>query len=92
MPMLDYRWVIFHEAGHQSWKAMEVDMPIGAVVVMGGRVIARAHNLRRHCRTYGSCGTAGNQEACEVLGTWRLIGFVCDLRTVSHVCRSYNPL
>ncbi len=49
------------------------EVPVGAIVVQDGVVIARAHNLREHSR----CAThhaeiLAIEEACRQLGGWRI--------------------
>ena len=66
-----------------SYKQDEV--PIGAVVVKDGVVIARAHNTRNRSK----CATehaelVAIQRACKVLGDWRLTG--CDLYVTLEPC------
>ena len=53
----------------------EDEVPIGAVIVKDGKVIARAHNTREGAK----CATAHAEilainEACRALGGWRLPG------------------
>ena len=53
----------------------EDEVPIGAVIVKDGKVIARAHNTREGAK----CATAHAEilainEACRTLGGWRLPG------------------
>ncbi|MBN8194595.1 tRNA adenosine(34) deaminase TadA [Bacillus sp. NTK074B] len=64
------------EALIEAEKAAAIqEVPIGAVVVMDGEIIARAHNLRettQNALTHAE--TLAIQEACEKLGTWRLEG------------------
>ena len=66
------------EAVAEAKKASALDeVPIGAVVVHNGEIIARAHNLRETDR----CATAhaellAIEQACRVLDTWRLEGAV----------------
>ena len=61
------------------------EVPVGAVVVKGGEVIASACNRRE----FGKDATAHAEllairEACEKLGTWRLSG--CDLYVTLEPC------
>ena len=89
MPMLDYQrddFFFMKQAIREARKAMEVDeVPIGAVVVMGGRVIARAHNLRETLQdATAHAELLAIRKACEVLGTWRLIG--CTLYVTLEPC------
>lgn len=49
------------------------EVPIGAVIVHDGKVIARAHNLREATRNAVThAELMAIQEACEVLDNWRL--------------------
>ncbi|MDQ0176332.1 tRNA adenosine(34) deaminase TadA [Bacillus chungangensis] len=70
---------------HKDWmrlaiieakKAREKDeVPIGAVIVLNGEVIARAHNLRETTQNAVThAELLAIQQACERLGTWRLEG------------------
>ena len=61
------------------------EVPVGAVIVKNGEIIARAHNKREN----GKDATAHAEllavrEACEKLGTWRLSG--CDLYVTLEPC------
>ena len=61
------------------------DVPVGAVIVKDGEIIATAHNLREN----GGGATAHAEllainEACETLGTWRLSG--CELYVTLEPC------
>ena len=51
------------------------EVPIGAVIVKNGEVIARAHNLRETNQSATAhAEILAIQKACEKLGTWRLEG------------------
>ena len=66
-----------------SYKNDEV--PIGAVVVKDGVVIARAHNTRNASRN--ACEHAelvARQRACKSVNDWRLTG--CDLYVTLEPC------
>lgn len=53
--------------------AQKGEVPIGAVIVHEGQVIARAHNLRETTRNAVThAELLAIQEACEKLGNWRL--------------------
>lgn len=66
-----------------SWKKDEV--PIGAVVVKNGQVIARAHNMRNASHNaVEHAELVAIQRACKVLGDWRLTG--CDLYVTLEPC------
>ncbi len=61
------------------------ETPIGAVVVLDGEIIARAHNMRETGKNalYHAEILAIN-EACKVLGGWRL--HQCDLYVTLEPC------
>ena len=66
-----------------SYNADEV--PIGAVVVKDGKVVARAHNTRNHSRNaVEHAELVAIQRACAKLGDWRLTG--CDLYVTLEPC------
>ncbi len=74
------------EALLEAQKAAELgEVPIGAVIVRNGEIIARAHNERetgkdatRHAEIIAI------ERACAVLGGWRLIG--CDMYVTLEPC------
>ncbi len=51
----------------------EDEVPIGAVIVRGGKIIAKAHNRRENskCATHHA-EILAIEEACRALGGWRL--------------------
>ena len=54
--------------------AEELDeVPVGAVIVQGDRIISRAHNMRQNnkCATHHA-EILAIEEACRTLGGWRL--------------------
>ncbi|RSD22509.1 tRNA adenosine(34) deaminase TadA [Mesobacillus subterraneus] len=63
-----------HEAILEAKKAGEMDeVPIGAVIVLEGEIIARAHNLRETRQSsIAHAEVLAIDEACRKLGTWRL--------------------
>ena len=65
--------------------ANEGEMPVGAVIVKDGKVIASAHNERnkKHDPTLHAEIVAMRQ-ACELLSDWRLEG--CDLYVTLEPC------
>lgn len=66
-----------------SYKHDEV--PIGAVVVKDGVVIARAHNTRNASRNaVEHAELVAIQRACKALNDWRLTG--CDLYVTLEPC------
>ncbi|AEH46098.1 tRNA adenosine(34) deaminase TadA [Parageobacillus thermoglucosidasius] len=49
------------------------EVPIGAIIVQGGNVIARAHNLRETAqRAIAHAEILAIDEACKKAGSWRL--------------------
>ncbi|TWL14465.1 tRNA-specific adenosine deaminase [Bacillus licheniformis] len=62
------------EAVNEARKAEEKgEVPIGAVLVLDGEIIARAHNLREtEQRSVAHAEMLVIEEACRKLGTWRL--------------------
>jgi len=59
----------------QAYKKNEV--PIGAVIVLGGKIIARAHNLRETLqRTTSHAEMLAISQANEKTGFWRLAGAI----------------
>ena len=61
------------------------EVPVGAVIVKDGEIVASAHNLREN----GGGATAHAEllainEACERLGSWRLSG--CELYVTLEPC------
>lgn len=58
----------------EAKKAGEMqEVPIGAVIVMGDKIISRAHNLREtEQRSVAHAELLAIDEACRSLGTWRL--------------------
>ncbi|MGM0847352.1 MAG: tRNA adenosine(34) deaminase TadA [Bacillota bacterium] len=49
------------------------EVPIGAVIVLDGKVIAAAHNLRETTQNAVThAELLAIEQACELLGTWRL--------------------
>ncbi|MGX1455567.1 tRNA(adenine34) deaminase [Cytobacillus horneckiae] len=62
------------EAIKEAEKAKELaEVPIGAVIVYQGEIIARAHNLREtNQRATAHAELLAIETACDYLGTWRL--------------------
>ena len=60
----------------EARKAFDVgEIPIGAVLVRDGQVIAAAHNLRETCHdATAHAEIIAIREACQELQTWRLTG------------------
>lgn len=61
------------------------EVPIGAVVVKGGEVVARAHNTRNKSKNaVEHAELVAISRACKKLGDWRLTG--CDLYVTLEPC------
>ncbi|MFE8698972.1 tRNA adenosine(34) deaminase TadA [Cytobacillus sp. FJAT-53684] len=62
------------EAIKEAKKAEELqEVPIGAVIVLNGEIIARAHNLREsNQNAIAHAELLAIDQACAALGTWRL--------------------
>lgn len=75
---MDQNEIYMSEAMREAELAEKIDeVPIGAVIVRDGKIIARAHNRRETDK----CATAhaemlAIEEACRTLGGWRLPGAV----------------
>lgn len=71
------------ELAEQS--AAEDEVPVGAVVVRGGQIIARAHNLREsHADPLAHAELLAIRAAAQHLGRWRLFG--CTLYSTLEPC------
>ena len=74
------------EALKEAKKAyLKKEVPIGAVIVKDGKIIARAHNLRETKKQ--ACAHAeilAIEKACKKLGAWRLEN--CDLYVTLEPC------
>ena len=79
---MDYMHIALEEA---QLAATEGEIPVGAVIVKDGTVIARAHNRREadHDPT-AHAELLAIREACKQLGDWRLEG--CTLYVTLEPC------
>lgn len=70
----------------EAQKSFQQDeVPIGAVVVKGGKIIARAHNTRNKSKNaVEHAELVAISRACKKLGDWRLNG--CDLYVTLEPC------
>ncbi len=62
----------------------EDEVPVGAVVVCKGEIIARAHNEREENRPFAHAEMLAMERACQALGTRRLHG--CTLYVTLEPC------
>ena len=61
------------------------EVPVGAVIVRDGRIIARAHNLVETLKDpTAHAEMLAIRQAAEVLGGWRLIG--CQMYVTTEPC------
>lgn len=61
------------------------EIPVGAVIVKNGKIIARAHNSKETSKN--ACGHAeilAIQKACKKLDSWRLLN--CDMYVTLEPC------
>ena len=70
----------------EAYLAQELgEVPVGAVIVQGDRIIARAHNMRQNnkCATHHA-EILSIEQACAKLGGWRLPN--CTLYVTLEPC------
>ena len=74
------------EALFEARQALEEDeVPVGAVIVKDGKIIARGHNRRmQNCDPTAHAEIEAIREACRARGTWRLDG--CTLYVTLEPC------
>ena len=61
------------------------EVPVGAVIVKDGEIIARAHNLKETLfDATAHAELLAIRQACEFLRNWRLVG--CELYTTLEPC------
>lgn len=73
---LEEKELFMREAIRLAEKARAVDeVPIGAVVVLGGEIIGAGYNLREHTQQAAShAEMTAIEAACKRVGSWRLEG------------------
>lgn len=65
--------------------ASQDEVPIGAVVVKDGKIIACAHNTRNRSKSaVEHAEIVAIEQACKAVGDWRLAG--CDLYVTLEPC------
>ena len=74
----------FMEEALREAAADENEVPVGAVVVYQGRVIARAHNEREAGQPFAHAEMLAMERACQALGNRRLHG--CTLYVTLEPC------
>ena len=75
--------VFMHEAIQEARKDSE-EVPVGAVIVKDGKIIARAHNERENGHPFAHAEMLAMERACKVLGERRLHG--CELYVTLEPC------
>lgn len=85
-PTKEQREFYMREALAEARKAQtHGDIPVGAVIVRQGEIIARGHNKREEKQSVLLHGEmVAMAEACRVLGSWRLRD--CDLYVTLEPC------
>ena len=78
--------IFMREALCEAQRAGELDeVPVGAIVVRDGKIIARAYNTReRDKNALCHAEIKAINEACNALGGWRLVG--CTLYVTLEPC------
>mgnify|MGYP001625440308 CR=1 FL=1 len=67
----------------------ELEIPVGAVIVRDGKVIARAYNEKEKKQdSTKHAEILAIQKASKKLKSWRL----CNTRTMQYVCWSINSI
>ena len=84
MPDADEKWM--REALRAAHAALDADeVPVGCVIVHGGRLVGRAHNQREMLRDpTAHAEMIALTQAAEALGSWRLGG--CTLYVTLEPC------
>lgn len=74
------------EALKEAYKAKEKnEVPVGAIIVRDGAIIARAHNLRESLNSPSAhAEILAIEEAAKKIGSWRLNG--CELYVTLEPC------
>ena len=78
--------IFMKKALDEAFLALEKgEVPIGAVIVRDGEIVAAAHNLRETDRSATAhAELLAIEKACKALGGWRLSG--CDLYVTLEPC------
>ncbi len=80
MPHTNYMRKAIEEA-----KKCDIDVPVGALIVKDGEIIAAAHNIReKDALVTGHAEICAVNIACEKLGTWHLDD--CDIYVTLEPC------
>lgn len=81
-----YQEIFMKAALAEAAKApAEHEVPVGAVVVLDGKIIARAHNRRENKQiSTAHAEILAIEKACKRVGSWRLVG--CELYVTLEPC------
>lgn len=84
--MKDYRERFMREALKEAKKAYDkLEVPVGAVIVKDGKIIARAHNLKEtKFDTTKHAEILAIQKASKKLNSWRLLD--CEMYVTLEPC------
>lgn len=74
------------DAIEEAKKAASIgEIPVGAVIVKDGKIIARGHNLKETLKSpIEHAEIRAIEEACKVIGDWRLTG--CEMYVTLEPC------
>lgn len=74
------------EAINEAKKARELgEIPVGAIIVKDGEIIAKAHNLKETNKSpMAHAEILAIDKACKVIGDWRLTG--CEMYVTLEPC------
>lgn len=73
------------EALSEARSSLPEDVPVGAVIVREGKIIARAHNVREALNSpSGHAEVIAIEAAAKAIGDWRLTG--CDIYVTLEPC------
>jgi tRNA(adenine34) deaminase len=83
---MDYKEKFMKEALKEAQKAFDTqEIPVGAVIVKDGKIIARAHNSKETSRNAtGHAEILAIQKACKKLECWRLLD--CEMYITLEPC------
>lgn len=83
---MDYKEKFMKEALKEAKKAYDRDeIPVGAVIVRDGKIIARAHNSKESSKNaVAHAEILAIQKACKKLESWRLLD--CEMYVTLEPC------
>ena len=83
---MDYKEKFMKSALKEAQKAFDIEeIPVGAVIVKYGKIIARAHNKKETSKdATGHAEILAIQKACKKLNSWRLLD--CEMYVTLEPC------